>query len=92
MSKRSPTSHRTPEQIRQSYKDYHGKPEQIANRAARNSARATMAKKVGKAALAGKDVDHRTPIAKGGGNSAGNLRIQTVKENRGWERKKGKGP
>lgn len=90
-SKRSPTSHRTPEQIKQHYKDYQGTPEQIAKRAQRNAARAEMEKKVGKAALKGKDVDHKRPISKGGTNHASNLRIQSVAENRGWERKKGRG-
>lgn len=90
--KRSPTSHRTPEQIKAHYKNYQGTPEQIANRSMRNKARADVVKKVGAAAVKGKDVDHRTPIAKGGGNTSGNLRLQTPKENRGWERKKGKGP
>jgi hypothetical protein len=90
--KRSPTSHRTPEQIRASYASYHSKPEQIANRAQRNAARASMEKKHGAAALKGRDVDHRTPIDRGGGNGAGNLRIQSPHLNRGWERKKGKNP
>lgn len=91
MSKRSPTSHRTPEQIKAHYRDYQGKPEQIAKRAQRNAARAAMEKKVGAAALRGKDVDHKTPISRGGSNSPSNLRIQDVATNRGWERKKGQG-
>lgn len=90
--KRSPTSHRTPEQIRQHYADYQGTPEQIAKRAQRNAARTAMEKKHGKAALAGKDVDHKRPIASGGSNADGNLRLRSVSANRGWERKKGKGP
>jgi hypothetical protein len=84
--KRSPTSHRTPEQIRQHYKDYQGTPEQIAKRSQRNSARAAVEKKVGAAALKGKDVDHAKPIRSGGSNDPKNLRIQSVKKNRGWER------
>ena len=84
--KRSPTSHRTPEQIRQHYKDYQGTPEQIAKRSQRNSARAAVEKKVGAAALKGKDVDHAKPIRSGGSNAPKNLRIQSVKKNRGWER------
>ncbi len=88
--KRSPTSHRTPEQIREHYKDYQGTPEQIAKRSLRNQARATMTKKVGAAAVKGKDVDHAKPLRAGGTNSAGNLRIQTKAKNRGWERDKGR--
>ena len=86
MSKRSPTSHRTPEQIRQHYKDYQGTPEQIKKRALRNAARAEMEKKHGAAALKGKDVDHKRMLRDGGTNAASNLRIQSVKKNRGWER------
>lgn len=84
--KRSPTSHRTPEQIKQHYKDYQGKPEQIAKRTLRNQARAEMVKKHGAAALRGKDVDHATPLRAGGSNAKSNLRIQSRKKNRGWER------
>lgn len=90
--KRDPKSHRTPEQIKQHYRDYQGTPEQIRNRAMRNKARAEVKSKVGAAAIAGKDVDHKRPLIKGGGNSAANLRIQSPKTNRGWERKKGAGP
>ncbi len=42
---------------------YHAKPEQIANRAAETK-RKTMEKEVGKAALKGKDVDHKRPSLK----------------------------
>ncbi len=90
--KRSPTSHRTPEQYRQHYKDFQGTPEQIAKRSQRNKARRAMEKLHGKEALKGKDVGHKTPIAKGGTNARSNLAIQSVRENRGWERKKGRGP
>lgn len=70
------------------YANYQGKPEQIKNRAARNSARAEMVK-AGKAHKGdGKDVDHKTPIAKGGGNSNGNLRVQSKKANRSFPRTK----
>lgn len=64
------------------YREYHGRPEQIAERSNRNKARRKMAKVVGKAALAGKDVDHIKPIAQGGSNDIRNLRIQSVKANR----------
>ena len=72
--KRSPTSHRTPEQIRQHYKDYQGTPEQIKKRAQRNAARREMEKEHGKAALKGKDVDHKKRIAHGGSTARSNLR------------------
>lgn len=64
------------------YQEYHGKPEQIANRAARNKARREMEKKVGKQALKGKEVDHIKPLSKGGSNSASNLQILPAMLNR----------
>jgi 5-methylcytosine-specific restriction endonuclease McrA len=70
------------------YREYHGTPEQKENRAARGRARYAMEKEVGKSALAGKDVDHKRPIRNGGSNSRSNLRVASVKENRGWRRGK----
>lgn len=64
------------------YANYQGKPEQIAKRSERNKARRLMEKKVGKAALKGKDVDHITPMRKGGTSAASNLRIRSVNANR----------
>ena len=75
------------------YREYHAKPEQIANRSARNSARRTMEKEVGKAALKGKDVDHKKPLSRGGSNDRSNLQVLSVSENRGVKNrglKKGK--
>lgn len=34
----------------------------------------------------GKDVDHATPVSQGGGNALGNLRVQSVHENRSYPR------
>lgn len=79
-------TNRTPAQLKQHYKDYQGTPEQIKKRAMRNRARADMEKKHGAAALAGKDVDHRKAIRNGGTNGkggTGNLRIRSIKANRG---------
>jgi hypothetical protein len=42
-----------------------------------------MEKTHGKAALAGKDIDHKKPLRKGGSNGHGNLRVRAVKANRG---------
>ena len=64
------------------YRESHGKPEQIANRAARNKARREMEKKVGKQALKDKEVDHIKPLSKGGSNSASNLQILPAMLNR----------
>jgi len=81
---RDPKSHRTPEQIRKMDRGYNARPENVKKRSMNNQARAKMAKKVGKAALAGKDVDHKTPLRHGGGNSDKNLRVIGKSRNRGW--------
>lgn len=70
------------------YQEYHSKPEQIANRSKRNQARREM-EKAGKVAKGdGKDVNHKTPIDRGGGNSKKNLEVTSQKENRGWRKGK----
>ena len=68
------------------YKNYQGKPEQIKNRAKRNKARAMMMKldKVKKGD--GKDVDHKHPLIKGGGNTLLNLRVISKHKNRSFKR------
>lgn len=53
------------------YAEYHSKPEQKRNRAARNAARRKMGLKVGDP----REVDHKKPLSKGGSNSKKNLRI-----------------
>lgn len=70
-----------PRDYKKEYENYHKKPEQRARRSSRNKARRLAIKKHGKAALKGKDVDHkdRNPM----NNSSSNLRIQSKKENRG---------
>jgi 5-methylcytosine-specific restriction endonuclease McrA len=73
------------------YKNYQGKPKQIANRTARNSARAKMVK-AGKAHKGdGKDVDHKKPLSKGGSNSTSNLRVVSKSTNRSFARNKNGG-
>ncbi len=67
---------------------YQASPEQKKIRAERNAARAEMKKKLGAAAIAGKDIDHKHPIRNGGGNSAGNLRVRSEKANRSWRKGK----
>jgi hypothetical protein len=61
------------------YREYHGKPEQIKNRASRNAARAKMKKKG--INVAGKDVDHKDGNPRH--NSDKNLRVQSIAANRG---------
>ena len=60
------------------YREYHGKPEQIKRRDARNKARRMMGLEVGDP----REVDHKVPLSKGGSNSRRNLRIVTRRTNR----------
>lgn len=75
-----------PRDYKKEYANYQGKPEQIENRAKRNAARAAMEKKGVVKKGDGKDVDHRTPIVKGGGNGSGNLRAVPKSQNRSFAR------
>jgi hypothetical protein len=68
------------------YDTYHSAPEQIKNRAKRNAARSTMEKKGLVQKGDGKEVDHKTPIRKGGGNSKGNLQVVSRAKNRAWRK------
>jgi len=67
------------------YRDYHGKPEQIAKRGERVQARRDVIKEKGAAAVAGKDVHHKKPLRSGGGNGMSNLAITSTRH-RGWNR------
>lgn len=84
MSKRDPISHRTPEQIRKQVKGYNAKPENVQKRVKNNQARAMLAKEGLVKKGDGKDVDHKTPLRSGGGNSRSNLRVVSKSRNRGW--------
>lgn len=67
-----------PRDYKKEYRDFHGKPDEIKKRAKRNKARADKGLKKGD----GKEVDHKTPLSKGGGNGKGNLRVTTKRDNR----------
>lgn len=60
------------------YREYHSKPEQRKNRSTRNKARRKMGLSVGDP----REVDHKCPISKGGGNSKINLRVISRTANR----------
>ena len=62
------------------YRDYHGSAKQRARRSSRNKARRLAIKTRGKAAVKGKDVDHRDRNPHN--NSRSNLRIQSKSKNR----------
>jgi len=60
------------------YREYHGKPEQIAARTQRNAARA----KVGLSMGDKRECDHKNPISNGGSNRKDNLRAVSQATNR----------
>jgi len=63
---------------RKEYDEYHSKPEQKKNRAARNKARRDLNLKKGD----GMEADHINPLSKGGGNGKDNLRAVKRSTNR----------
>jgi len=71
------------------YAQYHGKPEQIKQRAERVKAK-RLVDKTGKDANGngkadkreGKDIDHKKPLRNGGKTTKSNLRIRSIKANR----------
>jgi len=74
---------------RKEYAQYHGKPEQIKQRAERVKAQRLVDKNGkdkndnGKAdAREGKDIDHKKPLRSGGKTTKSNLRIRSIKSNR----------
>ena len=72
---------------RPSYAKYEQKPEVIKKRTARNKARA-MLEREGKVHKGdGKDVDHKTPLSKGGATTRSNLRVKSASANRSFARK-----
>ena len=75
-----------PRNYAQEYANYQGKPEQIANRAKRNAARREAEKKGLVRKGDGKDIDHKRPLSKGGGNHNGNLRAVPASQNRSFPR------
>ncbi len=89
--KRSPTGHRTPGQVKRHGRTYQASKEQIKKRGKRNAARKKLEKEGKVSKGDGKDVDHKRPIKKGGGNSRKNLRVSSVKKNRGHGMSKNKG-
>lgn len=65
---------------------YNATPEATAKRVANNDARRSAIAS-GKARVGdGKDVDHRTPLSKGGTNRPSNLRVVSASENRSFAR------
>jgi len=70
------------------YANYQSSEEQKKKRAMRNAARREAEKKGLVTKGDGKDVDHKKPLAKGGTNSSGNLRVVPASKNRSFARTK----
>jgi hypothetical protein len=64
------------------YDNYHGKPEQVKNRAERVKARRMMEKTGAVTKGDGKDVDHKKPLRSGGTTTKSNLRVRSKSANR----------
>ena len=67
---------------------YNARPEQKKARAKRNAARAKMIKAGRVKKGDGKDIDHKDGVKAGNGNK--NIRVMSVKKNRGRNNNKGK--
>jgi hypothetical protein len=66
---------------------YTSRPEVVKKRVEQNKARRMM-EKAGKVRKGdGKDVDHKTPLSKGGKTTPSNLRVQSRSANRSFSRK-----
>lgn len=68
------------------YAKYHSSPTAIAARSKRVLARRIMKKDLGAAAIKGKDIDHKIKLKNGGTNARSNLRVRSIKSNRGDNR------
>jgi 5-methylcytosine-specific restriction endonuclease McrA len=68
------------------YDEYQGTEKQKKNRAKRNAARRKKMREGKVKKGDGKDVDHKTPLSKGGSNAPSNLRVKTAKKNRSFKR------
>jgi len=75
-----------PRPYKKEYEQYQGKPDQIKKRAERNTARNELAKKGAVHKGDGKDVDHVTPLSKGGTSTKNNLRVKSASDNRSFSR------
>lgn len=58
----------------------------MKNRAKRNAARRKLMQEGKVAKGDGKDVDHKRPLSKGGGNGRNNLRVTSRSNNRSFKR------
>ena len=69
-------------------KAYNARPEEVAKRVKRNQARAKLEDQGRVSKGDGKDVNHKTPLKRGGSNGDGNLEVTSKTDNRGWRKGK----
>jgi len=70
------------------YANFKKDPQNMKEHSARVKARREMVKEYGKHAIAGKDIDHVTPLRNKGSNVRENWRVQSVTANRNWRKNK----
>lgn len=75
-----------PRDYKKEYANYQGTEEQKKNRAERNKARRMLTKEGVVKKGDGKDVDHMTPLGKGGKTVRSNLRAEPATTNRSFKR------
>lgn len=75
-----------PRPYKKEYDTYHAKPEQKENRAKRNKARRMLEREGLVHKGDGKDVDHTTPLSKGGSSGRSNVRAVKASKNRSVKR------
>lgn len=86
--KRDPKTGKSVRDYAREVKNYTSKPEVVAKRVKQNQARAEM-EKAGKVHKGdGKQVDHKTPLSKGGGTERSNLRVVPASQNESFSRNK----
>lgn len=66
--------------------EYQKKPENVAKRVERNAARRDALREGIVHKGDGKEIDHRTPLDKGGSNAKSNQRVVSASENRAWRK------
>jgi len=76
-----------PRNYQQEYANYDGTPAVKKKRAARNKARRMLEREGIVHKGDGKDVDHKTPLSKGGTTIRSNLRAEPASKNRSFKRK-----
>lgn len=76
-----------PRPYKKEYEQYDGTEKVKKKRAERNKARRIMMEAGVVSKGDGKDVDHKTPLSKGGKTTRSNLRVKSAHDNRSYPRK-----